>query len=332
MPLFSRNEKLILRASERRDLLENRFREALQSDDGDGLSSSGKKASSQLSDLPLGSGESDSVPALPSNVVPFPSSSLPTSSKGDTSPSASSFTRAHSRIDSVASASRFSISSLSASTDSAFGLSRSSTPSRDSYNSQRLSKSTPDFRHANHGKGEGAKQPLQTAVGRTRKGIPKDTRFFETFANFEGMGVPFPVQIPLTLFEEEVGEVSVLLYLPWQSLQLTIPPSFPVQFSLIALIKKFSPATPAYNHFSAPFLPSLHTSGPTTHPIILLFNALITHRRIIFLGHGREAGAVATMVLAACALGSGSGSVLRGFTARCFPYANLAGLDMLEQV
>jgi hypothetical protein len=37
------------------------------------------------------------------------------------------------------------------------------------------------------------------------------------------------------------------------------------------------------------------------------------------------------MVLAACALGSGCGQVLRGYTECAFPYANLASLDILEE-
>jgi hypothetical protein len=56
---------------------------------------------------------------------------------------------------------------------------------------------------------------------------------------------------------------------------------------------------------------------------VLLFNALITQKRIVFLGHGLPAGHVSEMVLAACALGSGSGAVLEGFISRAFPYCNL---------
>lgn len=37
------------------------------------------------------------------------------------------------------------------------------------------------------------------------------------------------------------------------------------------------------------------------------------------------------MVLAACAMGSGCGQVLRGMTECAFPYANLASLDILEE-
>jgi hypothetical protein len=60
-----------------------------------------------------------------------------------------------------------------------------------------------------------------------------------------------------------------------------------------------------------------------------LLNALLTQKRIIFLGHGQPAGHVANFVLAACAL---TAPVLRGFAERAFPYSNLAGLDILEEV
>lgn len=90
-------------------------------------------------------------------------------------------------------------------------------------------------------------------------------------------------------------------------------------------MQKFSPPSPA--PFPQPFHPDLHTSGASTHPIILLLNALLTEKRVLFLGHGQPAGNVASFVLAACSL---SGHVLRGFTERAFPYSNLAGLDTLE--
>jgi hypothetical protein len=91
------------------------------------------------------------------------------------------------------------------------------------------------------------------------------------------------------------------------------------------LVKKFSPPVPI--PFSQPFHPHLHTNGASTHPIILLINALLTEKRILFLGHGQSASRVVGFVLALCSL---SGHVLRGFTERAFPYSNLAGLDTLE--
>jgi hypothetical protein len=75
--------------------------------------------------------------------------------------------------------------------------------------------------------------------------------------------------------------------------------------------------------FSSPKIPD-HIPN-LTHPIIILFNALVTGKRIIFLGHNIPAGQVANYVLSACALGSGCGAILRGFIERAFPYAGLAG-------
>jgi len=50
----------------------------------------------------------------------------------------------------------------------------------------------------------------------------------------------------------------------------------------------------------------------------------------LFLGHLKPSGEVANFVLAACALGSCG--ILRGYSERCFPYTNLAGLDDLLKV
>ncbi len=120
---------------------------------------------------------------------------------------------------------------------------------------------------------------------------PRDTHFFDTVLTYSN--VPLPIRVPLTTFPEEVGE-----------------------YSLIRLIQTFSgpQSTP-----TGPVHPHLHTNGPSTHPIIVLFNALITQKRVIFLGYGQPANLVASFVLAACALGSGCGVVLQGFAARAFP-------------
>lgn len=65
----------------------------------------------------------------------------------------------------------------------------------------------------------------------------------------------------------------------------------------------------------------------------MLFNALLTNQRVVFLGHGQPAARVAELVLAACALVSGCGSVLQGgIEERAFPYTNLSNLDNLENV
>ncbi|KAG1516564.1 hypothetical protein G6F47_007939 [Rhizopus delemar] len=147
---------------------------------------------------------------------------------------------------------------------------------------------------------------IDLTSGNLREQIPslsKDRHFFETKIKYEG--IPLPIKIPLTVNPEEVGD-----------------------FSVIKLINTF---TPNVNHPGSPnpHHPHLDSTGPYTHPIMLLLNALLTQKRIIFLGHGHPSGEVANYVLAACALGSGCGTVLRGFTERAFPYTNLTSVDDL---
>ncbi|CAJ0642747.1 7509_t:CDS:10, partial [Entrophospora sp. SA101] len=129
--------------------------------------------------------------------------------------------------------------------------------------------------------------------------------FFETKILYNG--IKLPIRVPLTVNPEEVGD-----------------------FSLIKLITTFTPSSPTT--FTHPFHPHLDSSGNQTHPIILLLNALLTQKRIIFLGQGHPSGEVANYVLSACAMGSGSGGVLRGFTERAFPYTNLTNVDDLLKV
>ncbi|KAL9711825.1 hypothetical protein Ac2012v2_004898 [Leucoagaricus gongylophorus] len=136
-----------------------------------------------------------------------------------------------------------------------------------------------------------------------RHAMVKDTHFYQTTVTY--CDHPLPIKVPLTTFSEEVGD-----------------------YSLISLIKVFN----FTQLVSGPVHPHLHTSGPLTHPIIILFNGLITGKRIIFLGHRRPAGDVSNFVLSACALASGCGIVLRGFIERAFPYANLENREDWESV
>ncbi|KAF9201755.1 hypothetical protein BGZ49_008030 [Haplosporangium sp. Z 27] len=130
----------------------------------------------------------------------------------------------------------------------------------------------------------------------------RDCQYYETKVDYDGIKIP--IRVPLSINPEEIGE-----------------------FSLIKLITTFSPQTiPASQRL---FHPHLDTNGANTHPIIILLNALLTEKRVVFLGNGHPAGDVANYVLAACALGSGSGGVLRGFPERAYPYTNLAGIDHL---
>ncbi|KAF3004394.1 hypothetical protein E8E13_010108 [Curvularia kusanoi] len=134
--------------------------------------------------------------------------------------------------------------------------------------------------------------------------LPRDTHEFESKINYNG--IPVPVKVPSALSPETVGD-----------------------FSLIKLIQTFS--TP---HATSPqpfaLHPHLTTSGAYTHPIIVLVNALLTQKRIIFIGHNRPSSEVAEAVLAACALASGG--ILRGFVRHAFPYTDLTKVDDLLKV
>ncbi|KAK7676155.1 hypothetical protein QCA50_020866 [Cerrena zonata] len=132
----------------------------------------------------------------------------------------------------------------------------------------------------------------------------KDTHFFPAVMEYNEHRIP--IKLPMATFAEEVGD-----------------------YSLIQLVQLFSGPNTVV---SGPMHPHLHTSGAQTHPIIILFNALVTGKRIIFLGHHRPAGQVSSYVLSACALGSGCGVVLRGFIKRAFPYANLINREEWESI
>ncbi|KNE73133.1 hypothetical protein AMAG_17281 [Allomyces macrogynus ATCC 38327] len=146
------------------------------------------------------------------------------------------------------------------------------------------------------GTGESKRGSLM-ALGATKN--KKDSHHHET--KIEYCGVKIPVRIPLT-FVMTTEEVS--------------------DFSIIKLFNTFSTAS-----FPPPWYAPLHTFKEQTHPILLLLNAMWSHKRVLFVGKG--AGEVASYVLAACSLASGCGVVLRGFTERAFPYTCLANVDAL---
>jgi Stabilization of polarity axis len=138
----------------------------------------------------------------------------------------------------------------------------------------------------------------------SRYSVPRDTHEFESRVVYHE--IPIPIKVPTAPSPETVGD-----------------------FSLVKLIQTFggphaSSAQPFALH------PHLTTSGAYTHPIIVLINAMLTQKRVIFLGHNRPSGEVAEAVLAACALASGG--VLRGFTRYAFPYTDLTKVDELLQV
>jgi Stabilization of polarity axis len=142
------------------------------------------------------------------------------------------------------------------------------------------------------------------SLTKSRYVLPRDTHEFESRVVYSD--IPIPVKVPTVIWPETVGD-----------------------FSLIKLIQIF--ATP-HSTTPQPFAlhPHLTTNGAYTHPIIVLVNAMLTQKRVIFLGHNRPSGEVAEAVLAACALASGG--ILRGFTRHAFPYTDLTKIDDLLKV
>ena len=137
-----------------------------------------------------------------------------------------------------------------------------------------------------------------------RYAVPRDTHEFETKVAYNE--IPVPIKVPTAISPEMVGD-----------------------FSIVKLVQTFSgPHTSQPQPFA--LHPHLTTSGAYTHPIIVLINAMLTQKRVIFLGHNCPSGEVAEAVLAACALASGG--VLRGFTRHAFPYTDLTKIDELLKV
>lgn len=137
-----------------------------------------------------------------------------------------------------------------------------------------------------------------------RFALPRDTHEFESKVVYND--IPIPVKVPTVIWPETVGD-----------------------FSFIKLIQTFA-APHATSPQPFPLHSHLTTSGPFTHPIIVLVNAMLTQKRVVFLGHNRPSGEVAEAVLAACALASGG--ILRGFTRHAFPYTDLTKIDDLLRV
>lgn len=148
------------------------------------------------------------------------------------------------------------------------------------------------------------KSSIEMTTHRTKPTAPRDSHEFECKVMYNS--VPVPIKVPTAISPETVGD-----------------------FSLIKLIQTFS-----HMHATQPQPFALHThlttSGAFTHPVIVLINAILTQKRVIFLGHNRPSGEVAEAVLAACALASGG--ILRGFTRHAFPYTDLSKIEDLLNV
>lgn len=289
MPRLSHFERMILRCSERPDMFEEKFScPTLDSSEVSPNFASNRNSHANLGSL--------SSPPLPTTTTMNKRLSGPLSPHAQTMPSSSSFISSDRKsLYSTRTRRRSSSSGSSFETGQEYYSSsnpHSRRPSNTPLNADETNgRAPPSSNHlVSHAL---VSNPSSSSTAPKR---PKDTHFYDTKINYSGKIIP--VRIPLQTFPEEVGE-----------------------YSLIQLVQTFS--SPNALNYNGPLHPHLHTSGVLTHPIILLFNALVTQKRIMFLGHGLPAGVVAQMVLAACALGSGCGGVLEGYARRAFPYCNL---------
>lgn len=294
MPLFSREEKLILRASERRDLFDERFKDHVSTRSGSGLKhlTNMMDEESNLGDTSRSRSESTSTTQSSAEevVAKGPSTTSTTGGTGRSTP-----LLPH----------RPSIASLRPGSNGS-GMILKRRPSAAAQMQLQQSSSGLDGSHISLPNNAMWKRPNGAAVSSMAtlgNGRVKDTHYWETSITY-GKIQELPIRIPTDCFGEEVGE-----------------------YSLIDLITTFSSTTPI-----GPMHPHLHSNGHLTPPLVILFNAITTGKRIVFLGHNQPANRVANHVLSACALGSGCGSVWRGVARRCFPYANLSTMDELEKV
>lgn len=128
------------------------------------------------------------------------------------------------------------------------------------------------------------------------RNVTRDTHFYETRVNFNGMKIP--VKVPTNFEPEEVGD-----------------------FSMINLIQTMVGINQPFTVLHK----ELTIYGPYTPPLLVLIYGLLTQKRILFVGLNNPSGEVSERVLAACYLASGG--ILRSFTTNAFPYTDLSKAD-----
>ncbi|KAJ3401467.1 hypothetical protein HDU80_005979 [Chytriomyces hyalinus] len=123
-------------------------------------------------------------------------------------------------------------------------------------------------------------------------------------ANLRFMDTMHSVEIPVYLYPGELSDFSMVQLVTTFSALDSINP--PQNQEL-----KWRNSAPYYWH------PHLD-SGARTHPLIFLMNALLTDKRIVFVGCGRSANEISNYVFAASSFGSGGGLVLSSLLDRTF--------------
>lgn len=146
-----------------------------------------------------------------------------------------------------------------------------------------------------------------------RKGNPdlhmrKDLSY-NVVVSFNGMQIP--VRVPMLTFSDTVGDYFN-------------PTDLNLKANLLALLSALSATLHHHNEMTI--------YGPLTPPIIVLVNALLTGKRIMFLSYKSPAGHIIDCVLLALKLVTGGG-ILTGFLTsfNIFPMVDVSKVDLLEQ-
>ncbi|KAF8312109.1 spindle pole body interacting protein [Clavulina sp. PMI_390] len=334
MPVLTRNEKLILRTSDRRDFFYERFIQGAGRRPSDAI---GSPTSEHEAGHHHTNGRSK-FDLVDRSTSPYPQPQSPSRSErsGSMSSGRSSPVNVNGgdwKSDDAGDEDVETAGGIETETDDGFTLVSTSnsaiTPRPTSRMDNTATKSTFDSRslsskttQSTHHQRQGSSTTMAGGSTTSDPDVPpvptyhhsRDTHFYQSsiiWRKFDEAGEEtivhkLDVSIPISTFPGEVGD-----------------------YSLLRLVNLFSKSTASV---TGPQHPHLHSNGAQTHPLIVLFNALVTQKRIIFLGHGRPAVQVARYVLAACAFGSGCGAVLRGFTNRAFPYTNLTNHSVMMSV
>lgn len=150
--------------------------------------------------------------------------------------------------------------------------------------------------------GNNANEPYYIDLKNQQKVLSKtlirDTHFFDAKVDYNNLKIP--IRVPTDLFEESVGD-----------------------FSVIKLISTLLNITHPIQQFHS----HLTIYGPNTHPLLVLIFALLTQKRILFIGLNTPSRDVAEHVLACCSIASAG--ILRSFTTNAFPYTDLSKVDEL---
>ncbi|ODV92849.1 hypothetical protein CANCADRAFT_93793 [Tortispora caseinolytica NRRL Y-17796] len=110
---------------------------------------------------------------------------------------------------------------------------------------------------------------------------------------------------------------------------LAVPEEFVVQIPVEGYLKSLASLNVSLS--SPNCFPDVFTSGSSTHPLIIIINAILTEKRLLFVGVGLSSSDITETVLTAVLIASGYG-LAPGILERTFPYASLSRVSQLVEI